>query len=160
VKDLRLFNKALLGKWLWWFLIKKGKLWREVVVLKYGTTNFGWFPSRSYGSYGCSLWRYIVKGWESFFPHFSFEVGEGTTISFWHNQWNREGLLKNLFPSLFALAQDREASVVDYRVQGNGSSVWRPIFVRDSFADDDTLVRFFSKLSETNPDGFTSDKVR
>ena len=50
MKDLRLFNKALLGKWLWWFLIKKGKLWREVVVLKYGTTNFGWFPSRSYGS--------------------------------------------------------------------------------------------------------------
>jgi len=68
--------------------------------------------------------------------------------------------LKNLFPSLFALAEDREASVADYWVQGNVSSVWRPIFVRDSFADDDTLVRFFSVLSETNPDGFTSDKVR
>ena len=55
VKDLRLFNEALLGKWLWRFLTEKGKLWREVVALKYGTTNFGWFPSRSNGSYGCSL---------------------------------------------------------------------------------------------------------
>ena len=106
------------------------------------------------------VWRYIVKGCQRFYPHFSFEVGEGTTISFWHNQWSGEGLLKNLFPSLFALAEDREASVADYWVQGNVSSVWRPIFVRDSFADDDILVRFFSKLPETNPDGFTSDKVR
>jgi len=65
-----------------------------------------------------------------------------------------------LFPSLFALAKDREASVADYRVQGSDSSIWMPIFVRDSFADDDTVVRFFSKLSETNPDGYTSDKVR
>jgi len=154
VKDLRLFNEALLGKWLWRFLNEKGNLWREVVAIKYGTTNFGWYPSRSNGSYGCSLWRYISEGWESFFRHFSFEVGDGTTISFWHNQWNQEGLLIDLFPSLFALAQDREASVVDYREQGTGSSVWRPIFVRDSFADNDTLVRFFSKLSETNPDGW------
>ena len=115
---------------------------------------------RPNGSYGCCLWRYISKGWESFSPHFSCEVGDGTTISFWHNQWNEEGLLKDLFPSLFALAKDREASVADYRVQGSDSSVWMPIFVRDSFADDDTVVRFFSKLSETNPDGYTSDKVR
>ena len=59
----------------------------------------------------------------------------------------------------FALAPDREASVAGYRVQGIDSSVWRPIFVRDSFADDDSVVRFFSKLSETNPNGYTSDKV-
>ena len=58
------------------------------------------------------------------------------------------------------LAQDREASVADYQVLGTGSTVWRPIFVRDSFDDDDTLVTFFSKLSETNPDGNISDKVR
>ena len=64
--------------------------------------------------------------------------------------------MKDLFPSLFALAQDREASVADYRVQGSINSGWMPIFVRDSFADDDTLVRFFSKLSETNPVGLTS----
>ena len=50
--------------------------------------------------------------------------------------------------------------MADYRVQGSDSSGWMPIFVRDSFADDDILVRFFSKLSETNPDGYTSDKVR
>ena len=36
-----------------------------------------------------------------------------------------------------------------------------PIFVRDSFADDvDNVLRFFSKLLETNPDDSTTDKVR
>ena len=59
-----------------------------------------------------------------------------------------------MFLHLHRIGRLREASVADYRVQGTDSSVWRSIFVRDSFADNDTLVRFFSKLSETNPDGW------
>ena len=35
-----------------------------------------------------------------------------------------------------------------------------PVFVRDGFADDDALIRFFSKLSEINPDVSTTDKVK
>ena len=106
-----------------------------------------------------SLWRHISKCWESFLPFFYFEVGDGATISFWHNKWSGEGLLKDLFPNLYALAEDREASVADYRMRGNDSSVWAPIFVRDSFVDDDTFLCFFSKLSETIPDDSTVDKV-
>jgi len=34
------------------------------------------------------------------------------------------------------------------------------VFVWDRFADDDTVLRFFSKLTETNPDASTTDKVR
>ena len=127
--------------------MRRGNLWREVVATKYGSTNFGWYPAMPNGAYGCS-WRYISKCWERFSPHFSFEVGDGTTISFWHNQWVGDGLFKDLFPSLCALAQDREATVADYRVQGTNSSVWMPIFVRDDFGDDDALLRFFSKLGE------------
>ena len=40
VRDLRLFNEALLGKWLWRFLNEKDNLWRKVVATKYGSTNF------------------------------------------------------------------------------------------------------------------------
>ena len=129
------------------------------MAIKYGTTNFGRYPSMSNGSYGCSLWRYIFKCWESFLPFFYFKVGDGASISFWHNQWSGEGLLKDLFPNLYALAQDREASVADFRMRGNDSSVWVPVFVRDSFVEDDTFLCFFSKLSETIPDDSTTDKV-
>jgi len=69
---------------------------------------------------------------------FSFEVGDGSTISFWHNRWCSEGPLKELFPGLFALAVDRNASVADYREQGFGSFVWTPVLVRDRFIDDYT----------------------
>jgi len=131
VRDLRFFNEALLRKWLWRFLNEKGNLWREVVAVKYGTSNLGWLPSSPRANYGCSLWRYISKGWESFRPHFSFEVGDGSTISFWHNCWCGDRPLKLLFPDLFNLVADRNATVVDYREQGSGTFVWVPLFVRD-----------------------------
>ena len=66
VRDLRLFNEALLGKWLWRFLNEKDNLWRKVVAIKYGTTNFGWYPSRSRGSYGCTGDTYLNAGRVSF----------------------------------------------------------------------------------------------
>jgi len=50
--------------------------------------------------------------------------------------------------------------VPDYRVQGSDNSVWTPVFVRDRFADYDTLLRFFSKFTEANLADSTTDKVR
>ena len=35
-KKDRLFNEALLGKWLWRFGIEKDALWRQVIEMKYG----------------------------------------------------------------------------------------------------------------------------
>lgn len=35
VKDLRVFNRALLGKWLWRFGIEEHALWREVIAEKH-----------------------------------------------------------------------------------------------------------------------------
>ena len=50
--------------------------------------------------------------------------------------------------------------MADYNVQGTNSSVWMPVFVQDGFADDDGLLRFFSKLSEITIDASSTDKVR
>ena len=36
IRKIRLFNIALLGKWLWRFGIKNDALWRQVIELKYG----------------------------------------------------------------------------------------------------------------------------
>ena len=52
IRDLRLFNEALLGKWLWRFMNEKGNLWRKVVTIKYGDDGFSWFSSIPKGSYG------------------------------------------------------------------------------------------------------------
>ena len=36
IRNLTIFNKALLGKWLWWFGIEETRLWRRVIALKFG----------------------------------------------------------------------------------------------------------------------------
>uniref|UniRef100_A0A2N9J5R7 Reverse transcriptase domain-containing protein n=1 Tax=Fagus sylvatica TaxID=28930 RepID=A0A2N9J5R7_FAGSY len=42
IRNLRMFNKALLGKWLWRFGNEREALWRQVIVAKYGISHGGW----------------------------------------------------------------------------------------------------------------------
>uniref|UniRef100_A0A2N9F1I2 SMARCC C-terminal domain-containing protein n=1 Tax=Fagus sylvatica TaxID=28930 RepID=A0A2N9F1I2_FAGSY len=37
VRNLKLFNEAILGRWLWRFGEERGALWRRVIALKYGS---------------------------------------------------------------------------------------------------------------------------
>jgi hypothetical protein len=66
LRRIAVFNKVLLGKWLWRFGIERDKLWRCVIVAKYGTAGGGWFSLSSSGSYGVSLWKHISNGWDFF----------------------------------------------------------------------------------------------
>ena len=95
-----------------------------------------------------------------FYPYFSFKVGDGSTIFFWHDRWCEGGPLKDLFPSLYALAENKDESVVDYREQVFGSFVWAPIFTRDAFVDDLTLVSFLSILHGISILDCSHDSVR
>ena len=52
-------NKALLGKWLWWFRVEETRLWRRVVALKFGEEWGGWSSKLDRGVHGCGLWRSI-----------------------------------------------------------------------------------------------------
>jgi len=131
-----------------------------VVATKYGEEGFGWFPSTPLGSYGYSLWRYIVKGWEKFSPFFSFKVGDGSSIYFWHDRWCDDTPLRDMFPSLFVLADNRDASIADYWDRDSGTIVWVPIFVRDGFIDDDVLVSFFNKLNSHKVEVSSQDMVK
>ena len=55
VRDLRRFNEALLGKWLWRYMNEKDSLWRRVIRSKYEDNGLGWYPSKPSGAYGQSL---------------------------------------------------------------------------------------------------------
>jgi hypothetical protein len=37
IRNVRLFNRALLGKWLWRFGNERESLWRHVILSKYGS---------------------------------------------------------------------------------------------------------------------------
>jgi hypothetical protein len=114
VQNLTLFNKALLGKWLWRFENEQDYLWRQVIASKYGIQRGGWCSEEARGSYGVSLWRYIRKNWVAFFNYISFKVGDGLRIRFRHDNWCGDSALKSSFPEFFALARNKEALVSEY----------------------------------------------
>ncbi|XP_071695872.1 uncharacterized protein [Rutidosis leptorrhynchoides] len=51
-----------------------------------------------------------------------YGVSHGGTTSFWHEQWSGGGKLSILFPRLFMLERDKDATFKD-RVQKNGSNL-------------------------------------
>jgi hypothetical protein len=82
IRNIRRFNQALLGKWLWRFAHEEGAWWRSVVVAKYGTEWGGWCSRVIPGSHGVGLWKYICQGWQVFRSHFRFDLSEGSRIRF------------------------------------------------------------------------------
>ena len=52
VRKLTTFNKALLGKWLRQFGVKETRVWRRVVVLKFGEGWGGWTSKLDKGVLG------------------------------------------------------------------------------------------------------------
>ena len=55
VRNIRCFNKALLGKWLWRYGMDREAMWRLVVEAKYGSLWGGWCSKLGKGSHGVSV---------------------------------------------------------------------------------------------------------
>jgi hypothetical protein len=60
--NVRKFNQALLGKWLWWYAHEEGASWRSVLVAKYGSSRGGWQSCDITESHRVGLWKYICMG--------------------------------------------------------------------------------------------------
>jgi len=84
--DIKVFNMALLGKWIWWLGSSNGGLWKEILESKYG----GWRFLKQPRMNNCESlwWRDLKEIWKleewgrSFEDCFKWEVGSGKDISF------------------------------------------------------------------------------
>ena len=111
VRKLVPFNQALLEKWLWRYGHETSRLCRRVIALKYGEGKGGWCTRACSRAQGCGLWRSISEGWETFAKHFSFVVGDGSRILFWHDKWIGDVPLKIMYPQLFLCLVNKEACI-------------------------------------------------
>jgi exonuclease III len=149
VRSLVLTNKALQGKWLWRFGLEGHHLWRRVLVAKFGPDLGGWRTNSSRGPHGCGLWKGIMSGWDDYFQHVEFVVGQGTRISFWKDKWCGDTSLMVLFPILFTCSANREATIAEVLSGPDSAGVreWNVTFVRD-FNDweVDVVAEFFQFL--------------
>jgi hypothetical protein len=130
IQNVRKFNQALLGKWLWRYAHKEGAWWRTVLVAKYGSSRDDWRSCDITESHGVGLWKFICMGWNKFKCHFKFDLGVGSRISFWNDVWCEESPLKDTFPVFFSIARFREASIADNMERSNGTIQWNIVFIR------------------------------
>ena len=163
VKSLTIFNKALLGKWLWRFGMEDHHLWRRVLVAKYGVDLGGWQTSRIRGPHGCGVWKGIMLGWNDYFQHIEFVVGLGNRIRFWQDKWCGDRALLDRFPTLYACSSQREVTIdsVLMRPAAGGPCEWNVTFGRD-FNDweIDLVVDFFQLLASNTPSNEGPDGLR
>ena len=61
IRSLLNFNKALLGKWDWRFAMEENSIWRNIISLKYGMEDGGWFSNTLEAVMGSVFGRILAK---------------------------------------------------------------------------------------------------
>ena len=70
-------NDALKTKWLWRFAKEEDAMWKNVIKVKYGIDDLGWWTRKSSYFHGVSCWKSISIGLECFKSLVHFEVKDG-----------------------------------------------------------------------------------
>ena len=79
--------------------------------------------------YGVSLWKTISKGWDSFKRFISFEIGDGSKVSYGHDVWCGDRSLKEMYPDLFAISCSPDSMVADLMRRHNDVLHWDLTFI-------------------------------
>jgi hypothetical protein len=83
------------------------------VEAKYGSERGGWRSQASVGSHGMGFWKFISREWHRFSSLIRLNPGDGFRISFWEEVWCENSSFKEVFPGLYSLASNKEASIAD-----------------------------------------------
>ncbi|KAK2454898.1 putative mitochondrial protein [Trifolium repens] len=131
VKNLSLFNNALLGKWKWRLLNEGDAIWADLLRLRYGhlPTQLLAYNAMSYNIKSSLWWRDTIsierginENW--FMSNIGCCVGEGKNVGFWRFQWFGDQPFNLLFPELFAKETFKDFMIAQ-RIQSNGlDRVW------------------------------------
>jgi hypothetical protein len=100
------------------------------VEAKYGSERRGWRSRVRAGPHRMGLWKSISKEWHSFSSHIRFIPGDGARTSFWGEVWCGSSPLKEVFPGLYSLASNKEATIAGNHDSLSGSHQWNVSFLR------------------------------
>ncbi|KAL8523889.1 hypothetical protein ACS0TY_013738 [Phlomoides rotata] len=128
LKEIGVFNRALLGKWVWRVFAEENRLWVRILKSKYGSFDDWDVQGRSRrvrtkGSSWwldlCEIYRGSIEG-EGLKEELVRIVGNGKNTFFWWDRWVGDRRLKDVFPRLFncSLLKHAKISEVGSWVEG------------------------------------------
>ncbi|KAE8687175.1 hypothetical protein F3Y22_tig00111022pilonHSYRG00184 [Hibiscus syriacus] len=131
IPNLLLLNRALMGKWVWKFAGEKNSWWKSVVCCVYNMDPNSLMIRNTWTARSSWIWRGIVKNFFSsdafrdcFRRNLCVRAGNGETVQFWHDVWLGSAPLKDRFPRLFALSNNKEGKVAEFRLHNDSGWVW------------------------------------
>ena len=86
-----------------------GRLLRQNMGI--GGGGVGWCTKPMTGTYGVSVWKSIRSGWMDFSKFLRFDVGDGTKVKFWEDEWCRDCALKVAYLELYGISLTKESLV-------------------------------------------------
>jgi hypothetical protein len=130
------------------------------VEAKYGSLWGGWCSDVGRGPYVVSLWKFIRRGWDSFSPLLSFKVGDGSSVRLWHDVWCGDSPLKRVYPGLFLIFEDRDASVAVLMSFRHNSLHWELNFLRNiQDWELDSMTSFLEVVYSATVEGNGADNL-
>ncbi|GJT93456.1 RNA-directed DNA polymerase, eukaryota [Tanacetum coccineum] len=115
VSSLYAINRGLMIKWLWRFHSQKSTLWSKVIKAIYGSDG-GMDEGVSGGVRTC--WSSIVNEIKVLMGRgidmsefIKLKIRDGVSTLFWDERWYDGGVLKHLFPRVYALESCKNATV-------------------------------------------------
>ncbi|GJY23037.1 hypothetical protein Tco_0396695 [Tanacetum coccineum] len=107
VSSLFALNRGLLFKWLWRFYSQKDSLWTKVIKALYGEDGS---LDKVGASAARTCWTTIVQEVKviqaqgiNIHDFIKLKLGNGEDSRFWLDKWYEGGVLKRLFPRVYAL---------------------------------------------------------
>uniref|UniRef100_A0A2N9EHM0 Reverse transcriptase domain-containing protein n=1 Tax=Fagus sylvatica TaxID=28930 RepID=A0A2N9EHM0_FAGSY len=142
------------------FGTERDHLWRKVIEAKYGCARCGWCTNQVNRPYGVSLWKTISKGWDSLNRFISFEIGDESKVSFWHDVWCGDRPLKEMYPDLFAISCSLDSLVDDQLRRHNDTLHWDLTFIwHIQDWESDSLLALLELLYANHRSGIREDTI-
>ena len=104
--------------------------WKDVIKLKYGLEEGGWFSAEPKGSFGVGLWKDIIREAQQLKQDCKLMLGDGGRIRFREDKWCGGISRCDQFPKLYAMTASKGAKVGEVLDTTRGEGGWNLRFIR------------------------------
>jgi len=155
LRDIKLVNFSLLAKWRWKLINENGYLWWKVLVDKYEERvgGVGGESGESWPSYAFIWWKDVMnlegsEGVNWFKSEVVRKIGNGMGAYFWKDRWLAGGVLRDLFPRLYAISTQKNIMVAELWIGGGMEWNWEFRWRRNLFVWESEILQNLTVLLE------------